>query len=89
MQRGSSLLLFDQYITKVQFQKRPDHSIDTRTVSSYCLLPTLEDCTEVQVHSARFLSGGFTTMAVMNPQERILAKHISVDCHKLVHGLFG
>ena len=33
-------------------------------------------CTEV--HFASFLSGGFTTMAVINPLERKLAKHISV-----------
>jgi hypothetical protein len=36
------------------------------------------DFTEVRF--ARFLSGGFTTMAVMNPTERKLAIHTSVEC---------
>ena len=31
-----------------------------------------------EVHFARFFSGGFTTMAVMNPPERKLAKRTSV-----------
>ena len=35
-------------------------------------------CTEV--HFASFLSGGFTTMAVINPPERKLAKRTSVHC---------
>ena len=35
-------------------------------------------CTEV--HSASFLSGGFTTMAVINPLERKLAKRSSMHC---------
>ena len=33
-----------------------------------------------EVHFATFLSGGFTTMAVINPPERKLAKCTSVDC---------
>ena len=37
-------------------------------------------CTEV--HFASFLSGGFTTMAVINPLERKLAKCTSVHCTK-------
>ena len=37
-------------------------------------------CTEVRF--ASFLSGGFTTMAVMNPPEKKLEKHISVKCRK-------
>ena len=32
--KGKFTTLFDQYITKVQFEKRPDHSINTRTVNS-------------------------------------------------------
>ena len=36
------------------------------------------DCTEVRF--ASFLSGGFTTMAVINPLERKLVKRISVYC---------
>ena len=35
-------------------------------------------CTEVRF--ASFLSGGFTTMAVINPLERKLAKRTSVQC---------
>ena len=35
-------------------------------------------CTEVRF--ANFLSGGFTTMAVINPPEKRLAKRISVQC---------
>jgi hypothetical protein len=31
------------------------------------------------VHFASFLSGGFTTMAVMNPPEKKLEKRISVQ----------
>ena len=37
-----------------------------------------EHCTEV--HFSSFLSGGFTTMAVINPPERKLAKRTSVHC---------
>ena len=37
-------------------------------------------CTEVRF--ASLLSGGFTTMAVINPPERKLAKRISVKCMK-------
>jgi hypothetical protein len=35
-------------------------------------------CTEVRF--ASFLSGGFTTMAVMNPPEKKLEKRTSVYC---------
>ena len=35
-------------------------------------------CTEVRF--ASFLSGGFTTMAIINPLERKLTKRISVKC---------
>jgi hypothetical protein len=41
VQRGSSLLLFDQYITKVQFEKRPLHKIykeSTLSASVICFL---------------------------------------------------
>ena len=38
----------------------------------------LQHCTEVRF--ASFLSGGFTTTAVINPPERKLAKHTSVYC---------
>ena len=37
----------------------------------------LTQCTEVRF--ASFLSGGFTTMAVINPPERKLAKRTSVQ----------
>ena len=37
-------------------------------------------CTEVRF--ASFLSGGFTTMAVINPSERKMAKRTSVHCTK-------
>ena len=37
-----------------------------------------------KVHFASFLSGGFTTMAVINPPERKLAKCISVNRPKPV-----
>ena len=40
--------------------------------------PYLKHCTEVRF--ASFLSGGFTTMAVINPLENKLAKRISVHC---------
>ena len=33
-----------------------------------------------EVRFASFLSGGFTTMAIINPPERKLAKHISMHC---------
>ena len=36
------------------------------------------NCTEVRF--ASFLSGGFTTMAVIDPPERKLAKRTSVNC---------
>ena len=39
---------------------------------------TAEQCTEVRF--ARFLSGGFTNMAVINPPERKLAKRTLVQC---------
>ena len=44
-----------------------------KSVSSYCTL----HCTEV--HFVSLLSGGFTTMAVINPPEKKLAKRTSVD----------
>ena len=48
----------------------------------------LKQCTEVCF--ASFLSGGFTTMAVMNPLERILAKRTSKQCNMyLVHVVYG
>ena len=52
----------------------------------HCYLSALKNllnnsikCTEV--HFASFLSGGFTAMAVMNPLERLLAKHTSVQSY--------
>ena len=39
---------------------------------------TVLQCTEVRF--ASFLSGGFTTMAVINQTERTLAKHTFVQC---------
>ena len=42
---------------------------------SFLFMLTLH-CTAM--HFASFLSGGFATMAVINPSERKLAKHISV-----------
>jgi hypothetical protein len=39
-------------------------------------------CTEVCF--ASFLSGGFTTMAVINPPEKKLAKHTSVQFGKIL-----
>ena len=44
----------------------------TETLTSHC----------TEVRFASFLSGGFTTMAVINPPERKLAKRISVKCMK-------
>ena len=41
----------------------------------------LARCTEVRF--ASFLSGGFTTMAVINLQEKKLSKGISVRCSGL------
>ena len=40
-------------------------------------------CTEV--HFASLFSGGFTTMAVINPPEKKLAKRTSVRCLKTAH----
>ena len=40
-----------------------------------------------EVRFASFLSGGFTTMAVINPRERKLAKRTSVQCLKLVKNI--
>jgi hypothetical protein len=40
----------------------------------------MNQCTEVRF--ASLLSGGFTTMAVINPPERKLAKRTSVQCFK-------
>ena len=39
-------------------------------------------CEYTGMHFASFLSGGFTTMAVMNPPEKKLEKHTSVHCCK-------
>jgi hypothetical protein len=36
---------------------------------------------------ASFLSGGFTTMAVINPPEKKLAEHISVEWGNYLSGL--
>ena len=35
---------------------------------------------QTEVNFASFLSGGFTTMAIINPPERKLAKRTSVQC---------
>ena len=40
--------------------------------------PTAIQCTEVRFDN--FLSSGFTTMAVINPPEKKLAKRTSVQC---------
>ena len=53
--------------TSVEFLEGPEPK--TRVV---------EQCTKVRF--ARFLSGGFTTMAVINPPKRKLAKRTSVQC---------
>ena len=45
-------------------------------------LITLNHCTEVRF--ASFLSGGFTTMAVINPPERKLIKRTSVHWFKIL-----
>ena len=42
-----------------------------------------EQCTEVRF--ASLLSGGFTTMAVINPPEKKLAKRTSVRCRCDIH----
>jgi hypothetical protein len=43
----------------------------------------VKQCTEVRFDS--FLSGGFTTMAVINPTERKLAKRTSGQCIAFSH----
>ena len=45
---------------------------------SLYLAAIFKHCTEVRF--ATFLSGGFTTIAVINPPERKLAKRTSVQC---------
>ena len=47
-----------------------------RHINIYLILPSVQ-CTKERFVS--FLSGGFTTMAVINPPERKLAKPISVE----------
>ena len=44
--------------------------------------PNFVHCTDM--HFASFLSGGFTTMAAINPPESKLAKRNSVQCVKLI-----
>ena len=51
--------------------------IFSKTYKLWCIEGVLY-CTEVCF--ASFLSGGFTTMAVINPPERKLAKRTSVQC---------
>jgi hypothetical protein len=63
-----------QKICNVKF-----HMSHTMNGAQWC-----NDCTEV--HFASFLSGGFTTMAVINPPERKLAKRTSVDWEQDVLG---
>ena len=46
----------------------------------------LHHCTVL--HFASFLSGGFTTMAVINPPERNLAKRTSVHCKAEILTIF-
>ena len=46
-------------------------------IPNFSVLDGIQDCTEVGF--VRFLSGGFTTMAVMNPPEKKLAKDNSVQ----------
>ena len=48
----------------------------TDTAQMYLQLP-LHQCTEM--HFASLLSGGFTTMVVINPPEKKLANHTSVQ----------
>ena len=47
------------------------------TLLAYLLCKSINQYTEVRF--ASFLSGGFTTMSVINPQEKKLAKRISVQ----------
>ena len=47
------------------------------------LLKSKNYCTEVRI--ASFLSGGFTTVAVMNPLEKKLKKRTSVHCINMFH----
>ena len=58
-------------------------STRTAAVNRFCSATSLNTqvsthCTEVRF--ASFLSGGFTTMAVINPPERKLAKRTYVHC---------
>jgi hypothetical protein len=55
--------------------------INHHDVAKKEILKHLVQCTEVRFVS--LLSGGFTTMAVINPPERKLAKHTSVQCVEL------
>ena len=63
------------------------NSIYVQTVSSQRLLSALLHCTEVRLDSLH--SGGFTTMVVINPPERKLAKRTSVHWFKLVYVPYG
>ena len=50
-------------------------SMQASSLLTYCLAFASVQCTEV-----RLLSGGLTTMAVINPPERKMAKYTSVQC---------
>ena len=57
------------------------HSERLLVMSTFCVfLHPMDNAQCTKVRFARFLSGGFITAIVVNPPERKLAKHISVQC---------
>ena len=74
---------FDQQACEEQYVTEPVMKLCHGQRKLSFILFYLNYCTEV--HSASFFSGEFTTMAVINPPERKLAKRTSVYCSALPH----
>ena len=69
-----------EILGELQANDRMENQATTKTneIGEEAQTELLDQCTEVRF--ATNLSGGFTTIAVINPPERKVAKHISVQC---------
>ena len=72
---SKSVYVFIQFL-HLKLDLELDNFQDCISASTFKLKWNFEHCIEVRF--ASFLSGGFTTMAVINPLERKLAKRTSV-----------
>ena len=62
-------------------------SFNKTTLSTKNAITNLVSDQSKEVQFANFFSGGFTTVALINPPDRELAKHTSVQCHLWIQNL--